>query len=114
MITQLETKSLRRQLKKTDALAADPTTPEGIKQNALTMIPEMKAKRVARRDERLTEKLIANMPLPEKGKGKDSYIHYDQPSGKAVYTPCFGVCVTAGGSRSFILNYRINGRERRI
>lgn len=56
---------------------------------------------------RLTDTIVKRLPLPERG----SKVHYE---GGAV--PGFGVCVTAAGSRSFVLNYRVrrSGRERRI
>jgi integrase len=58
------------------------------------------------RRERLTDTDCKRLPLPEAG----SKVHYE---GGAV--PGFGVCVTAAGSRSFVLNYRTKvGRERRI
>jgi integrase len=56
------------------------------------------------KSERLTG--VKRLPLPETG----SKVHYE--GGKV---PGFGVCVTAAGSRSFILNYRTKaGRERRV
>jgi integrase len=56
--------------------------------------------------EHLTDTIVKRLPLPETG----SKVHYE---GGAV--PGFGLCVTAAGSRSFILNYRTHsGRERRI
>jgi integrase len=51
----------------------------------------------------LTDAIVKKLPLPAKG----SKITYDEVSG-------FGVRVTAGGARSFVLNYVTNGgRERR-
>ena len=53
----------------------------------------------------LTDSLIRQLPLPATG----SKIHYaGDPAG-------FGVRVTAGGARSFVLNFRVrgSGRERR-
>lgn len=53
---------------------------------------------------RLTEQGIRKLPIPAKG----NKIHYDEViSG-------FGLRVTAGSSRAFVLNYRFRGRERRI
>jgi integrase len=55
---------------------------------------------------RLTDTDCKTLPAPERG----SKVHYE---GGAV--PGFGLCITAAGTRSFILNYRTkNGRERRI
>jgi integrase len=59
------------------------------------------------RSNRLTDTICKRLPLPERG----SKVRYE---GGAVSG--FGLCVTAAGSRSFILNYRVkgSGRERRI
>ncbi len=46
--------------------------------------------------------------LPGPPEGKRQIIHYD------AELPGFGVRITAGGSRSLILNYRADGVERRI
>jgi hypothetical protein len=52
----------------------------------------------------LTDTVVRRLPTPEKG----NKITYDGVGG-------FGVRVTAGGARSFILNYVTQaGRERRI
>ncbi|TIQ46805.1 MAG: DUF4102 domain-containing protein [Mesorhizobium sp.] len=52
----------------------------------------------------LTDKIVDNLPKPEKG----NRITYDED------VKGFGVRVTAGGSRAFVLNYRTRGgRERR-
>src|ERR1051325_3140076 len=53
--------------------------------------------------EKLTDKVVRDLALPEAG----NRIVYD------TEVRCFGVRLTAAGSRSFVLNYRINGRERR-
>lgn len=53
--------------------------------------------------ERITQKLIEKLEVPESG----NTILYDED------VRGFGVRVTSNGVRSFILNYRINGRERR-
>jgi integrase len=55
----------------------------------------------------LTEASIKRLPVPERGSKRT----YD-----AGYPKGFGVCVTAGGARSFILRYRVRatGRERCI
>ena len=53
---------------------------------------------------RLTDAVIKRLPLPTKG----NRVHYDEIGG-------FGVRVTAGGARSFVLNYVTRtGRERRL
>lgn len=53
---------------------------------------------------RLTEQTIRKLPVPSKG----NKIHYDdQVKG-------LGLRVTAGDARAFVLNYRTNGRERRL
>ncbi len=53
--------------------------------------------------EKLTDKLVKSLPAPASG----NKITYD------TNVHGFGFRVTAGGARAFILNYRINGRERR-
>lgn len=53
---------------------------------------------------RLTDTLVRNLSVP----GKGSRIVYDEK------IPGFGVRITAGGTRSFILNYWVEGRERRM
>lgn len=54
--------------------------------------------------EKLTEKLLREMKPPAKGNS----ITYD------TEVKGFGARITAAGSRAFILNYRIHGRERRF
>lgn len=53
---------------------------------------------------RLTDKLVRSLTPPEKG----NQISYDAD------LPGFGIRLTAAGSRSFILNYVVAGRERRM
>jgi integrase len=53
---------------------------------------------------KLTKQTISSIPIPEKG----NKVTYDTD------VTGFGIRVTAKGVRSFILNYRINNRERRI
>lgn len=53
---------------------------------------------------RLKDQSVKAFPIPQTG----NRIHYDAD------VQGFGVRVTAGGSRSFVLNYFLNGRERRI
>jgi integrase len=53
--------------------------------------------------EKLTDKIVRELALPETG----NRIVYDAD------VKGFGLRVTAGGARSFVLNYRINRRERR-
>jgi len=57
-----------------------------------------------RATERLTDKLVRALPLPQKG----ATISYDAD------VPGFGARVTANGARSFVLNYMSAGRERRM
>jgi integrase len=54
--------------------------------------------------QRLSERLIRDLPSPPSG----NRVFYDNE------VPGFGVRVTAGGARSFVLNYRVAGRERRM
>lgn len=53
--------------------------------------------------QRIVEKMIAKLERPAAG----NQIHYDSE------IPGFGVRITANGAISFVLNYRIHGRERR-
>ncbi len=53
--------------------------------------------------EKLTDKLVKALPAPARG----NKIGYD------TEVRGFGIRLTAAGARAFILNYRINGRERR-
>ena len=53
---------------------------------------------------RLTEQAIRKLPEPEKG---NRIFYDDRVTG-------LGIRVTAASARSFILNFRINGRERRL
>jgi integrase len=91
---------------KVEALAARPGT-EGEGKAAVAALNRMPV--LTRK--RLTDALIKTLPTPPSG----NRIHYDAPDkGGNNYTRGFGVRVTAGGARSFILNYRAkNGREGR-
>ncbi len=53
--------------------------------------------------EKLTERTIKGLKVPTEG----NRIHYDKE------IPGFGVRITPNGAISFVLNYRIHGRERR-
>ena len=53
---------------------------------------------------RLSEKAIKRLPLPERG----NKIHYDED------VPGFGLRLTKAGGRAFVVNYRVNGHERRL
>jgi integrase len=61
--------------------------------------------------ERLSDRLVRELPAPEKG----NRVYYDGPSDRGSdWTPGFGLRVTATGARSFILNFRNkDGTERR-
>ncbi len=61
-------------------------------------------RRTRNNKQRLTDTLVRKLKSPTKG----NRIIYDDT------LPGFGVRITAGGTRSFILNYWINGRERRM
>lgn len=54
--------------------------------------------------ERLSDRLVQNAKPPASG----NYVIYDWK------LPGFGLRITAKGARSFVLNYRFKGRERRI
>lgn len=56
---------------------------------------------------RLVDSLVRKLPVPEKG----NRITYDRGP-DAIRG--FGIRITAGGARAFILNYVIGGRERRL
>src|SRR4051794_4482515 len=60
----------------------------------------------------LNEATIKALPIPEKG----NRVHYFAGASlQGMATPRgFGVRVTAGGAKAFVLNYRHQGRERRI
>src|SRR4051794_36274586 len=62
--------------------------------------------------ERLTDKLVDNLPAPATG----NQIFWDSPDAKGKgHVPGFGLRVTAAGARAFILNYRTRaGRDRRL
>ncbi len=62
--------------------------------------------------QRLTDRLVLTLPAPV----KDNKPYWDAPNRSGGdFTPGFGLCVTAKGARSFILNYRTNsGRQRRL
>src|SRR5258708_12626942 len=57
-----------------------------------------------RATERVTDKLIRALPKPHKG----AVITYD------AEVPGFGIRVTKNDVRSFVLNYVVSGRERRM
>jgi Arm DNA-binding domain len=57
-----------------------------------------------RATERITERLVRSLPAPTSG----AAITYD------ANVPGFGIRVTANSVRSFVLNYVVNGRERRM
>jgi integrase len=62
--------------------------------------------------QRLTDRLIRELPLPEKG----SKVYYDAPSAKGNdFTSGFGIRITAAGAKAFVLNFRVkgDGTERR-
>src|SRR6476646_681310 len=60
----------------------------------------------------LGEATVKLLPIPKKG-NKIHYFAGDTVQGQTA-PKGFGVRVTAGGSRAFILNYRVDGRERRF
>lgn len=60
--------------------------------------------RTQRRRDNLSDQLVRDCEPPTKG----NYIIYD------ARLPGFGLRITAKGVRSFVLNYRFKGRERRI
>jgi integrase len=60
---------------------------------------------------KLSEETVRRLPVPETG-NRVFYFAGDKLQG-AVAPRGFGVRVTAGGNRSFVLNYRLRGREHR-
>jgi integrase len=58
-----------------------------------------------RKRRRLDDNLVARLPAPKSG----NTITYDGPDKRGLWTPGFGVRVTAAGARSFILDYRTTG-----
>src|SRR3954454_22011302 len=60
---------------------------------------------------RLSEEIIKQLPVPAVG---NSITYFPGAAIQGAKAPRgFGVRVTAGGSRAFILNYRLRGREHR-
>ena len=59
--------------------------------------------------QRLTDKIIANLPAPATG----NKIHYDAPNAKGNgWTPGFGCRVTEKSAKAFVLTYRTKaGRD---
>lgn len=53
---------------------------------------------------RLSEKAIKRLPFPQ----RRNKIHYDEE------VPGFGLRLTKAGARAFVVNYRVNGHERRL
>ena len=62
--------------------------------------------------EKLSEQTVKRLPVPASG-NRITYFAGDMIQGVAAPRG-FGVRVTAGGARSFILNYRLRGREHRL
>ena len=61
--------------------------------------------------QRLTARMIRDLPAPANG----YKIRYDAPDAQGRdHVRGFGVCITATGFRSFVLNYRFRGREKRL
>jgi integrase len=94
---------------KIKALAARPGTPaEGRAATAkLAQLPAPVPER-----ERLTEALIKSLPVPAAGQR----IYFDMPDGRGFgWVPGFGIRVTSGGARAYVLNYRTKtGRSGRV
>src|SRR5262245_12308448 len=60
--------------------------------------------------QRLTDDIVAKLAAPATG----NKIYYDLPNRRGNdWTPGFGVRVTAGGARTFVLNYRTKGGRHR-
>ena len=62
--------------------------------------------------ERLSEETIKRLPIPDTGNRITYFAGATIQGAKAPRG--FGVRVTAGGARAFILNYRLRGREHRF
>lgn len=62
--------------------------------------------------EKLSEQTVKRLPVPTSG-NRITYFAGDMIQGVAAPRG-FGVRVTVGGARSFILNYRLRGREHRL
>jgi len=97
--------------RKVRELIAHPGTP-GERQAALEALNRLGPVRTKADRARLTDKVVSALAAPDSG----NKIYYDAPSAKGTdYVAGFGVRVTAGGARAFILNYRTKaGRERRL
>ena len=61
--------------------------------------------KLSKKPDRLTHELVRDVEAPEAG----AITYWDNDS----KVPGFGVRIYAGGSKSFFLNYRFDGRERR-
>jgi integrase len=83
----------------------EPTT----KLTALSHADTLRTPRAMAQKQELTDALVARLPTPMRGNEITYDAHKKAPRG-------FGVRVTAGGSRSFVLNYRCqsDGLERRM
>jgi integrase len=62
--------------------------------------------------DKLSEEMLKRLPIPARG-NRITYFAGDIIQG-AKAPRGFGVRVTAGGARSFVLNYRLRGREHRL
>src|SRR6516165_6582497 len=51
---------------------------------------------------RLTDKTVRELPLPAKGTARV----WDQPDNRKLFVSGFGLRLSAGGTRSFLLGYR--------
>src|SRR5262245_2291362 len=74
--------------------------------NALSRMPAAVPER-----QRLTDAIVRKLPAPTAGQK----LHFDVRNAGGAYVPGFGVRITAGGARVFILNYRSKaGRSGRL
>jgi integrase len=93
---------------KVEAIVARPGT-IGERQAPLEALARMPAAVPER--QRLTDAIVRKLPAPTAGQK----LHFDVQNGGGACVPGFGVRITAGGSRVFILNYRSKaGRSGRL
>ena len=115
----MATDTTAAKLNKVLALAADPNAAQGERENALAMALKLvKTSEPASDDgDVLTDAMVKRLPVPPASAKVTYYSGHvvKDRSGRtvAVAPSGFGVRVSPGGTRVFVLNYRMNGVEYR-